>query len=195
MFHLPGHLTRPTILYEQLPAQSTKAEQVHWSDRARAASVAKPDAPGRPRRSVLAFGGKVISVAERMIGVRVSITRYISDEPQPGIVECEFADAHGRRWGFVEKTAIVSAADLDARTSYPQPGIIACRVVGRRVDNTGRELVNVDTERPWGVEAVDGTVQFEVLPASLLEWEWGSDIKRAWDGHTEPGAPPDRGGD
>ena len=140
------------------------------------------------------FGGKVVSVAERMIGVRVSITRYISDEPQPGIVECEFADAHGRRWSFVEKTAIVSAAELDARTSYPQPGVIACQVVGHRLDDTGREIVMVDTERPWGVEAVDGTVQFEVLPASLVEWEWGSKVERAWDGRAEPDVAPDCGG-
>lgn len=140
------------------------------------------------------FGGKVVSVKERMIGVRVAITRYVSDEPQPGIVECEFADAHGRRWVFVEKTAIVSAADLDARTSYPQPGIIACRVVGRRVDDTGQEIVKVDTERPWGVEAVDGTVQFEVLPTWLVEWVWGSNVERTWDGRAEPTVAPECGG-
>ena len=137
---------------------------------------------------------KVVFVAERMIAVRVSVTRYISDEPQPGIVECEFADAHGRRWTFVEKTAVVSADYLDARTSYPQPGVIACQIVGRRIDNTGREIVMVDTERPWGVEAVDGTVQFEVFPASLVEWEWGSNVKRAWDGRAEPSVAPDCGG-
>jgi len=128
-----------------------------------------------------------------MIGIRVSITRYISDAPQPGIVECEFADAHGRLWSFVEKTAIVSAAELDTRTTYPQPGVIACRVVAL-LDNTGREIVLVDTERPWGVEAVDGTVQFKVLPASLVEWEWGSNAERAWDGRAEPVVAPDCGG-
>ncbi len=129
---------------------------------------------------------KVVSVAERMIGVQVSITRYISDEPQPGIVACDFIDAHGRRWSFVDKTAIFSAADLDAQTNYPQPGVIACEVVGRRLDETGREIVTVDTARPWAVEAVDGAVKFEVLPASLVEWEWGSDVKGTWNGRAEP---------
>jgi hypothetical protein len=28
-----------------------------------------------------------------MFGVRVTIVRYISDEPQPGIVECKLEDA------------------------------------------------------------------------------------------------------
>jgi hypothetical protein len=106
-----------------------------------------------------------------MIGIRVSITRYISDEPQRGVVECEFADAHGQHWTFVEKTAVVSAAELDARTLYPQPGAIACQIVGHRLDEMGRGIVVVDTESPWAVEATDGTTQFEVLPALLVEWE------------------------
>jgi len=127
-------------------------------------------------------------MAQRMIGIRVSITRYVSDEPQPGIVECEFCDAHGRRWSFVEKTAIVSSEYLDAHTSYPQPGVIACEIVSRSRDATGREIIMIDTERPWCVEAVDGTMQFEVLPASLVEWEWGSKVERPWDSRADPGA-------
>jgi hypothetical protein len=121
-------------------------------------------------------------MAQRMIGVRVAITRYVSDEPQPGIVECEFSDAHGRRWCFVEKTAIVSAEHLDAQTSYPQPGIIACEIVGRSMDVTRREIIQVDTEHPWCVESADGSMRFEVLATSLVEWEWGSKVERAWDG-------------
>jgi hypothetical protein len=128
------------------------------------------------------------AAAQRMIGVRVSITRYVSDEPQPGIVECEFCDAHGRRWSFVEKTAIVSAEYLDAHTSYPQFGVIACEIVSRSRDVTGREIVLVDTERPWCVESVDGSMRFEVSPSSLIEWQWGSKVERAWDGSAEPGA-------
>jgi len=104
-----------------------------------------------------------------MLGIRVTIVRYISDEPQPGIVECKLEDAHGRQWLFVEKTAIVSAKHLDANTSYPQRGVIAAEIVGRNVDATGRETVRVDTERPWHVESVDGITQFEVLAESLVE--------------------------
>jgi hypothetical protein len=116
---------------------------------------------------------------ERAIGVSVSITRYVSDDPQPGIVECEFSDANGRRWSFVEKTAIVSAEYLDARTSYPRPGVIACEIVERRRDGTGQEIIVIDTERPWGVESIDGSKRFEVIPASLVEWDWGSKEEHA----------------
>lgn len=121
-------------------------------------------------------------MAERMIGVRVSITRYIADEPLPGVVECEFCDANGRRWRFIEKTAHVSAEILDRQMEFPRPGAIACEIVGRSQDSTGRETVVIDTGCPWCVEAVDGAMRFEVLPAELIEWESGSSIERAWAG-------------
>jgi hypothetical protein len=119
-------------------------------------------------------------MAERMIGIRVSISRYVSDH-NPGIVECEFTDAHGLRHVFVVKVPIVSFADLDARTPYPQPGVIACEVLGRR-NSAGRETILVDTEEPWGVESRDGTTGFEVSPETLIEWDWGSYVTRPWDG-------------
>jgi hypothetical protein len=104
-----------------------------------------------------------------MLAVKVTITRYVSDEPQPGIVECELHDAHGHRWYFIEKTAVVSSDDLDANTVYPQPGVIAAEVVQRSRDATGREIFRIDTVRPFGVESVDGVTQFEVLQESLIE--------------------------
>jgi hypothetical protein len=104
-----------------------------------------------------------------MLGISVTIVRYISDEPQPGIVECKLEDAHGRHWSFVEKTSIVSAEPLDAGTSYPQKGVVAAEIVGRTVDAAGREIIRVDTERPWQVESVDGVTQFEVLAESLVD--------------------------
>lgn len=105
-----------------------------------------------------------------MLGMKVTIVRYISDEPQPGIVECQLEDAHGRRWSFVEKTAIVSSEHLDAQTSYPQRGVVAAEVIHRSIDAAGREVIRINTERPWHVESVDGVTQFEVLPESLVEW-------------------------
>jgi hypothetical protein len=110
-------------------------------------------------------------MAQRMIGIRVAITRYVSDEPQPGVVECEFLDAHGRRWTFIDKPPIISFEDLDARTTYPRPGVIACEIVGRKQDAAGRKVILVDTARPWCVESVDGSMRFEVLETSLVEWE------------------------
>jgi hypothetical protein len=109
-------------------------------------------------------------VEKVMLGIKVTIVRYVSDEPQPGIVECQLEDAHGRRWSFFEKTAIVSAENLDAQTTYPKQGVIAGEVVERSRDATGREVVRIDTMRPWHVESAEGATQFEVLPDSLVEW-------------------------
>jgi hypothetical protein len=86
-----------------------------------------------------------------MLAVKVAITRYISDDPQPGIVECELLDVHGRCWRFIEKTAIVSANTLDARTLYPQPGLSQGRSSGA-------------AEMPKGVRSSEST------PSALGEW-------------------------
>ena len=82
-----------------------------------------------------------------MLGIKVTILRYVSDEPQPGIVKCQFEDAYGRRWSFVEKTAIVSAEHLDAQSTYPQLGVVAGEVIGRSLDAAGREVIQIDIER------------------------------------------------
>jgi hypothetical protein len=104
-----------------------------------------------------------------MLAVKVTISRYVSDDPQPGIVECELLDVHGRRWHFIEKAAVVSVNELDARSAYPQPGVIAAEVVRRSRDAAGREVFQIDTERPWGVESIDGVTQFDVPSESLVE--------------------------
>jgi hypothetical protein len=41
-----------------------------------------------------------------MTRMKVSIARYISDDPQPGIVECQFQDAYGHQCSFIEKTLV-----------------------------------------------------------------------------------------
>lgn len=122
-------------------------------------------------------------MGERMIGIRISITRYLSElDPQPGFVECELIDAHGQRHCFVEKIPVVTADSVDSQSTYPQPGVIACEIADRYRDESGREIIVIDTESPWGVESTDGVMRFEVAPASLIEWEWGSGIKRPWNG-------------
>lgn len=105
-----------------------------------------------------------------MLGIKVTIARYVSDEPQPGIVELHLDDAYGRRWSFIEKTAIVSSKLLDIHSPYPQQGVVACEILHRSLDTSGREIVRVTTERPWFVESVDGMTQFDVLPESLVEF-------------------------
>ena len=106
-----------------------------------------------------------------MLGVKVTILRYVSDDPQPGIVECQLNDAHHRLWLFLEKTAIVSQEHLDARSTYPKPGVIPCEVIARTRDVSGREMVKIDTRRPVSVESSEGATQFDIWPESLVELE------------------------
>ena len=118
---------------------------------------------------------------ERMIGVPISITCYVRND-QPGFVACEFMDSHGRQHHFIEKTAIVTADDIDANTHYPHPGVIACIIIERHLDTSGNEVIVVDTTEPWGVESTDGIARFEVLRSELVEWEWGSSARSQWNG-------------
>src|SRR5262249_11217118 len=98
-----------------------------------------------------------------MFGVKIEIVRF-TDDSQPGWVECLLTDAHGRRWSFIEKVPIVTAAWLDASVSYPQPGVIAGEVVGQE-----GATVSVDTTRSWAVECGEGETRFTVLRNSLVE--------------------------
>lgn len=98
-----------------------------------------------------------------MIGVKVEITRY-TDDSFPGWVECQLTDTHGRCWLFVEKVPVVTQSGLDANSPYPQPGLIACNVIGQSGDATC-----IDTTHPWGIESIEGETRFEVMSSSLIE--------------------------
>jgi hypothetical protein len=101
------------------------------------------------------------------IAVAVDIIRYV-DDSFPGFVECRLVDASGRAWLFHDKVPVVALADLDANSSYPQPGIIACRVLSRRLHPDGREIVSIDTASPWCVESTTGDTVFEVFATQLM---------------------------
>jgi hypothetical protein len=103
-----------------------------------------------------------------MKAITVSIVRWVDDEPQPGIVECQLTDRFGKDWTFLEKCAVVSAEVLPT-SIYPQEGVIACRVLANGTDHNGREFAVVDTEQPCGVEADDGNTRFEVFADRLVE--------------------------
>jgi hypothetical protein len=105
---------------------------------------------------------------EPVLGVKVEISRYL-DASFPGWVECTLVDALGVEHIFVEKVPVVTEAHLDGGISYPQPGVIACVVLERSERNDGRQLVHIDTRRPWDVESTAGKSRFEVFPEQLRE--------------------------
>jgi hypothetical protein len=103
-----------------------------------------------------------------MYYVRVQIIRYV-DDYQPGWVECAFQDAWGREWMFIDKLPIFTEAYLDEQSNYPQPGFIACEIIRTWRDDNKRELISIDTSRPWGIEATDGETQFDVLAEQIVQ--------------------------
>jgi hypothetical protein len=94
----------------------------------------------RPRTFYLRGG-------ESMLGVRVKISRC-ADAWQPGWVECRLVDALGHEHVFVEKVPVVTKAHLDAASSFPRAGTIACIMVGRS-ERDCRQVVRIDTQTPW----------------------------------------------
>jgi len=99
--------------------------------------------------------------------VKVVITKYISDDPQPGIVECHLSDAQNRDWTFIEKTAVVSTALLNANTKYPVFTEIACRPISKKKNAKGREIFRICTD-VWFIESTDGVDEFDVFQESLI---------------------------
>lgn len=98
--------------------------------------------------------------------------RFVSIEPQPGLVECLLVDALGESHSFIEKTAVISNSNLGPDSSYPQPGIIACEIVAVGKSDMGVELAEVDSAMPWSIESTEGATEFTVLRADLIEFSW-----------------------
>lgn len=44
--------------------------------------------------------------------------RWVDDEPQPGLVEVGFTDAHHQQWTYIDKWPVFSGEDL-----HPTPAI------------------------------------------------------------------------
>ena len=106
-------------------------------------------------------------------GIKARIERF-TDTSQPGWVECTFVDAAGLSHLFEQKVPVVTLEDLDGASKYPREGVIGCEVIGTRLDGDGRELVTVDTERPWGIESKAGQIRFEVFREQIAEFDHGA---------------------
>jgi hypothetical protein len=92
----------------------------------------------------------------------IQVVRFV-DVTQPGWVECKFVDAAGHLHTLRDKVPIFTNEDLDATSQYPQPGVAACEVIEHWSDAEGRKLVRITTDRPYGIESVEGLTEFVVL--------------------------------
>lgn len=97
-----------------------------------------------------------------MAALRVMIERFVDDE-FPGVVECSLVDSDNCTHRFVEKAPVVSTANLSFGSTFPQAGYIACLIQDEWTDERGRQLVRVDTIKPWGIESAAGQTTFAVL--------------------------------
>lgn len=93
----------------------------------------------------------------------VQIVRFV-DDSSPGWVACEFLDAEGRLHELVDKYPIFSTETLEPDSKYPRPGSAECKVLGRRRDAGGQDLVHI---RLLVAESTKGLSAFAVLPSQL----------------------------
>ncbi len=109
--------------------------------------------------------------------VRGLITRWVSDDPQPGIVEFQLTDSAQVRSLFIGKFYDFTTEDLFATSHYPLCGFLSCAVLSHSHDEAGRHTVQIDTDATYrGHESEDGstvfTVQAELLVLHALpEWK------------------------
>ena len=90
------------------------------------------------------------------------VTRWVDDEPQPGLVEAQLTDATGTVLTFIDKS--VMFADCLPWSSYPFPGAIRCHLAGD--DPVEPHTVWVSLE----VESVDGRSVVKAERSSVSLW-------------------------
>jgi len=109
----------------------------------------------------------------KVLAIRVKIERF-THEWVPGWVECSFVHAEGNLHVIEAKVPIVSLEDLTDQSEYPRDGVVACRQIASHVTTDGREVVTVDTERPWAIESKAGLSRFDVFRGQLVEFDHGA---------------------
>jgi hypothetical protein len=97
----------------------------------------------------------------------VEIVRFISDEPIPGMVACEFTDADGHRHTLIDKAPIFSLVPLDASSTYPQAGVVRCEILAQWKDANKGDLTRISLVHPDDVESTGGLSEFVVLAEQL----------------------------
>jgi hypothetical protein len=97
----------------------------------------------------------------------VEIVRFVSDEPQPGIVACELVDAEGRIHTFIDKVPGFTVKMLDAYSSYPLKGTLRCKKLATWRDENDRDVVRISTQSPDGIDSTEGITEFVVLASQL----------------------------
>ncbi|MCB7137527.1 hypothetical protein [Cellulosimicrobium marinum] len=88
-----------------------------------------------------------------MLLLRAMATRWVSDDPQPGVVQIEFTDADGHTHHLQEKPTVIDAAGvMNRHAKFPIEVQIACRPRHQAYRPRERRTFNVVDLSPWGVD-------------------------------------------
>lgn len=102
-----------------------------------------------------------------MVFLRCVAVRWVDDEPQPGLVEVRFTDAHHQQWAFVDKWPVFAGGDdLTPGSRYPAEVGILCDILTTGTTPDTADTVKISVA-PWGLESLEGRVEFEVRADQL----------------------------
>jgi hypothetical protein len=86
----------------------------------------------------------------------------VDDEPQPGLAEVQFADAHGRVCRVVDKSAVLDyGATITPQAIYPFPWRIRCTVVDFATPTVRIQLAH-------SMQTTEGATEFQVDIRAVL---------------------------
>jgi hypothetical protein len=105
-----------------------------------------------------------------MFQIEIQILKIIDNSFYPGWVECLLVDAWGNNHTFHEKIPIVTVQDLDTTNMFPQDGNIRCELLREWIDDNGRIIITVSTEKPDYVETINEVSEFDLLPYQVTEF-------------------------
>ncbi|RBP40565.1 hypothetical protein DES53_108272 [Roseimicrobium gellanilyticum] len=112
--------------------------------------------PITPFEKLPKFGEPSICIVE------VQIVRHVESH-FPGWVEAVLTDAAGQAWSFVDKVPVFTEANLDAQSTYPQPGVMACKWIPEETGEGYPKIWTIDTSTPWGLGVSGGETIFKVF--------------------------------
>lgn len=104
----------------------------------------------------------------RFVDVAVLLTRFLGDEPQPGMVEAQISDWEGRQHTFLDKLPIFTA---DEPTRYPAVGTMRVQVIDELALAQPWTRLLISTEHPFYICDASGE------PASF--WIHGEQVVEA----------------
>ncbi|MFD6362801.1 hypothetical protein ACFWFX_23570, partial [Streptomyces roseolus] len=75
--------------------------------------------------------------------------RWVDDEPQPGLVEARFTDAHNQQWAFIDKWPVFTDGDdLAPDARYPVKVVILCDILNAGDTADTSDMVKISVT-PW----------------------------------------------